>query len=81
MAVEGQAYVVGDGCVGENKRLRLMTGKRGLIEEDDDIRQDEQGVDDRISPAWVQVFDGDEHTLACLAQGSGLGFDASHSLF
>ncbi len=64
MAVEGEADVVGDGGVGQLEGL-VLTGRHcELIEKDDDVRQNEKGVDDRVGPARIQVFERDEHSLA-----------------
>ena len=64
VAVEGEADVVGDGGVGQLEGLVLMRRQCELIEKDDDVRQNEKSVDDRVGPARIQVFERDEHSLA-----------------
>jgi len=70
VAVDGEADMVGDGGVGQLEGLILMRGECELIEKDDDVRQNEKRVDDRVSLARIQVFERDEHSLACREQDS-----------
>jgi len=64
--------VIGDGGVGQLEGLLLAVREREFVKKDDDVRQNEKGIDDRIGLPWVQVFERDEHSLACLVQGSVL---------
>lgn len=84
VAVEGQADVRGDGGVGHDEGLILVGRERELIEKDDDVRQNEERVDDGVGLARIIVFERDEHSrvwLGYLAQGSVLRCDAGHNRF
>ena len=73
VAAESAADVGGDGGVGHHEGLVLVRRQSDLVEEHDDVRQNEKCIDDRIGPAWVQVFERDEHSLVspvCLVPGS-----------
>ncbi len=63
VATEKTADVRGDSGVGHDEGIPLMPCQGALIEEDDDIGQNEHRVDDRVGPAWVQIFERDEHSL------------------
>ena len=65
VSVESQADVIGDGGVGQLEGLLLAVREREFVKKDDDVRQNEKGIDDRIGLPWVQVFERDEHSLAC----------------
>ena len=66
VAVEREADVVGDGGIGQLEGLVLTRRQCELVKKDDDVRQNEKGVDDRVGPARIQVFERYEHSLACV---------------
>jgi len=78
VAVEGEADVVGDGGVGQLEGLVLTRRECELVEKDDDVRQNEKRVDDRVGAARIQVFERDEHSLACLVRDSVFNISRSH---
>ncbi len=53
VAVEGEADVVGDGGIGQFEGLVLTWRHCELVEKDDDVRQNEKRVDDRVGPARI----------------------------
>jgi|SRR5579863_4861882 len=53
----------GDGGIGHDEGLTLVRAERDLVKKDDDVRQNEKSVDDRVGAPRVQVFDGDEHAM------------------
>src|ERR1700730_5578533 len=67
MAGEGGADMRRDSGVGHDEGLTLVRSERDLIEKDDDVRQNEKDVDDRVGAPRVQVFDGDEHAMGSSA--------------
>lgn len=68
MAVESQADVIGDGGIGQLEGLLLAVRQREFVKKDDNVRQYKKGVDDRVGPARVQVFERDEHTVGLVAR-------------
>jgi len=78
MAGEEAVDVRGDRGVGHHKRLVLRGWQRQLKKKYDDVRQNKESIDEGISPAGVQVFERDEHSLAWLVQSSVSKVGASH---
>ena len=78
MAIEKAADVRGDRGVGHHKSLVLRGRQRQLKKEYDDVRQNEESIDDGVGPAGVQVFERDEHSLVWLLQSSVSRVGASH---
>ena len=71
MTAEGQSNVVRKGGIGCLEGHLLAMGKSEFVEKHDDVRQDEKRVDDRIGPAGVQVFEGDEHAVGLVSRRLG----------
>ena len=64
--------------IGHHKRLVLRGRHRQLKKKYDDVRQNKEGIDDGISPAGVQVFERDEHSLVWFFQSPVSRVGASH---
>ena len=63
MAGKGGANMRWDSGVGHDEGLALVRAQGDLVKKDDDVRQNEKSVDDRVGAPRVQVFDGDEHAM------------------
>ena len=68
MAGKGGADMRRNSGVGHDEGLTLVRAQSDLIEEDDDVRQNEKSVDDRVGAPRIQVFDGDEHAMESSAR-------------
>jgi len=68
VAVEGGADMRRDRGVGHDEGIALVRAQGDLVKKDDDVRQNEKSVDDRVGAPRVQVFDGDEHAMESSAR-------------
>ena len=66
MAGESSADMRRNSGIGHDEGLALVRAQGDLVKKNDDVRQNEKDVDDRVGAPRVQVFDGDEHAMGSL---------------
>ena len=68
MASEKAVDVRRNRGIGHHKGLVLRRRQGQLEEKYDDIRQDQEGIDDGIRSARIEVFERDKHSLVWVLQ-------------
>ena len=63
----------GDSGVGGHEQLKGVGRQRVLVNKNEDVEEDERGVDDRVGAAGIQVFERNEHERESELQGTGNG--------
>ena len=63
VAAEEASDLRGDGGVGQQEDFVLIGRQGKLKEKYDDVRQNEESIDDGVGAVGVQVFERDEHSL------------------